>query len=374
MKRAPHKEARNSNSYEARAFGRSGEGAMKLAKFRKGQMAVVMTLVIAALLGVMALGTDVGVMYYNYMQLQKAADAAALAGATYFLPQNATQTLPTPTIAGGCSYASQQQNIACTYALNNFAQQTDLSQGGIYVPAQSPPANIPVGAQTIQVTLKRTNIPVFFLRALGRSNSYAAVASSTAVQPTPVSSVHNGLFPVGMSPQPGGASMVYGQVYNLTGDDSPGNWGFLDIPQGCSGAGCLSHGGGAPLLASNISNGCTCSVSVGDALYPKSGISWGQVNSAMASIVTNSGATIPSTLTGNESQLVLIPIVDWSGTSGSSSGVPILGFAEMWIVNYGKSGSNVTISAQFVKYISKYASGGGGPSDYGAYQPPYLVQ
>jgi hypothetical protein len=94
----------------------------------------------------------------------------------------------------------------------------------------------------------------------------------------------------------------------------------------------------------------------------------------MGTIVTNPGETIPSTLTGNESQLVLVPIVNWAGSSGASSGVTILGFAEMWIVNYGKSGSNVTISAQFVKYISKYASRGGGPSDYGAYQPPYLVQ
>ena len=46
---------------------------MKLGKFRKGQMAVVMTLAIATLLGVMALGTDVGVMYYNWMQLQNIA-------------------------------------------------------------------------------------------------------------------------------------------------------------------------------------------------------------------------------------------------------------------------------------------------------------
>jgi putative Flp pilus-assembly TadE/G-like protein len=96
---------------------------MRFPKFRKGQMAVVMTLAIATLLGAMALSTDVGVMYYNWMQLQKAADASALAGATYFLTQNSTQTLPTPAINAACTYPTQQQNVACTYALNNFAQQ-----------------------------------------------------------------------------------------------------------------------------------------------------------------------------------------------------------------------------------------------------------
>ncbi len=39
----------------------------------------------------MALGTDVAVMYFNWVQLQKAADAAALAGTFYLAPANSTQ-------------------------------------------------------------------------------------------------------------------------------------------------------------------------------------------------------------------------------------------------------------------------------------------
>jgi uncharacterized membrane protein len=135
----------------------------------KGQVAVVMTLVVATLLGVVALGGDIAVTYYNWMQLQKSADASALAGATYFLTQNATQTLPSPAINPACTYATQQQNVACSYALNNYAQAADLTQGGIYVPAQTVPASTPAGAQTIQVTLTRTNIRVFFMRLLRRT-------------------------------------------------------------------------------------------------------------------------------------------------------------------------------------------------------------
>ena len=43
---------------------------------------MLFTLVIATLIGVMALASDVGVLYYNWGALQKAADSAALAGAS----------------------------------------------------------------------------------------------------------------------------------------------------------------------------------------------------------------------------------------------------------------------------------------------------
>jgi Flp pilus assembly protein TadG len=64
-----------------RRYTTLGEGPMKLGKSRRGQIGVVMTLVIATLLGVMTLCADVGVMYYNFLRLKKGADAAAVAGA-----------------------------------------------------------------------------------------------------------------------------------------------------------------------------------------------------------------------------------------------------------------------------------------------------
>jgi uncharacterized membrane protein len=56
-------------------------------RYKRGQMMVVMTLAMVALLGAMAPGTDIGVLYYNWVQLQKGADAAALAGAGQYGPQ-----------------------------------------------------------------------------------------------------------------------------------------------------------------------------------------------------------------------------------------------------------------------------------------------
>jgi uncharacterized membrane protein len=95
---------------------------MKLERFRKGQMAIVLTLAIATLLGVMALGGDVGVMYYNWMQLQKGADAAALAGANYL---NGGVTFVSTNVNANCTgQPDDAQKAACTYAINNGLRPT----------------------------------------------------------------------------------------------------------------------------------------------------------------------------------------------------------------------------------------------------------
>ncbi len=344
---------------------------MRFFNFRKGQMAVVMTLVIVTLLGVMSLSTDVAVMYYNWMQLQKAADAASIAGATYFLTQNSTQTLPTATINAACTYPTQQQNVACTYALNNFAEMADMTQGGIYVPAQTVPASVPAGAQTIQVTLKRTNIPVFFMRVLGRTSAYSATATSIAVAPTPVSAIQNGLFPAGMPATPNMGALTYGTSFSMTDSYGPGNWGWLNIPPGWTGAQGPVNSGGATQLTTNITSGCTCTAKVGDVIATKTGETWGPVQTAVDSLIT--AGNLPANITGNESQLVTVPIVNWGSVNGASQ-VTVLGFAEVWIDSISKTGSTQTLTVQFVQFVTKVATSGGGTTSYGAYVPPYLVR
>jgi Flp pilus assembly protein TadG len=50
--------------------------------FPKGQMMVLFILAMPVLLGVMALGADFAIIYLNWTIVQKAVDAAALAGAS----------------------------------------------------------------------------------------------------------------------------------------------------------------------------------------------------------------------------------------------------------------------------------------------------
>jgi hypothetical protein len=60
-------------------------------------------------------------IYWNKNQLQGGTDAAALAGATYF--NNVTFTGKN----GACLYATDAQNAACTYALNDGVLASELT-------------------------------------------------------------------------------------------------------------------------------------------------------------------------------------------------------------------------------------------------------
>src|SRR5207253_2812412 len=81
-----------------------------LRRWPRGQIAVVFTFSIVALLGIMALGTDLSVSYQQWAILQKAADAAALAGANY-LPEQ-------PALA---------QSTATNYAVLNGLKTTEVA-------------------------------------------------------------------------------------------------------------------------------------------------------------------------------------------------------------------------------------------------------
>jgi hypothetical protein len=233
------------------------------------------------------------------------------------------------------------KSVACTYATFNAAKSSEVTSN---VPSPNPP---------------------------------------NGVSPT------NGMFPVGMPQNPNNQNCLnpsqpsncFGTLFSLTDGYSPGNWGFLNIPSGFVGSsspGSAPHGGGAPELASNIQNGCTCSVSVGDYIYPKTGISWGPVSSAFDSRTGGTSQTLSGdSLTPAEAsskRLVTVPIVSWAATNGSSTEVQVLGFAEVWLVDLQKSGSNLTMKVQFVRYKSAIATKGGGANNFGALTPPYLVQ
>jgi len=63
-------------------------------RLQSSQIIPVLAAALPALLGAIALVSDVGLLYYNWVLLQKAADSAAVAGASY-LPGNPAQAIST---------------------------------------------------------------------------------------------------------------------------------------------------------------------------------------------------------------------------------------------------------------------------------------
>ena len=112
------------------------------------------------LLGGVSLGTDVAVLYFNWVQLQKAADTAALAGANY-LPDN----------------PSRAASTANQFATNNGIKPAEIS-------------STTVAADNLSITIKvQRYVPYFFAKVVGLKGA-TVPATATAAAPYAPSTVN----------------------------------------------------------------------------------------------------------------------------------------------------------------------------------------
>jgi Flp pilus assembly protein TadG len=333
-------------------------------RFAGGQMALVLTLALPALLAAVGLAADIGVLYFNWVQLQKAADAAALAGAEYLVatPLPTPAAVPSPACGtyptGG--QTANAESAACTYVTyNNVAASAVQS---ISVPAPNPPASVPAGVQTIQVVLSKPDVPTYFLKMVGLS-SLAVKAQATAMAPSAICGAGNGMFPVGMPETPPGYANwqdTVGQTITLAEGVAPGDWEWINIPTSnyvAPSTQTTTTGGGDTQLASTITTGCVdCSVNVNDYLTPEPGnqgssdpvtsaidnrvtASWENVSSSCSGTVCTNSGPPSSPPPAGAPQFVTLPVVDWSSANGASSAVQVVGFVTAWIVGYTRGGN-----------------------------------
>jgi Putative Flp pilus-assembly TadE/G-like len=310
----------------------------------RGQVLVIMTIALPVVLGVMALCTDVAVMYWNWEQLQRAADSAVLAGAT-FLPTN-------PDLA---------KTTAVLYAENNGIQSGEID------PNYPQVSN---GNADISIRLIRT-VPYYFGKVIGLTSASISANASAGV----VASSHAwGIVPIGLPPcsQSGngvtctgtGSYQTYQQVTlqppggNMV---APGNYESLS----------LSHAGGA-MYEQNIINGYQGTINVGDWLTTETGNLVGPTRSGFDTRLSSapSGGT-DTNHPLNDPQVIEVPIVDFSGINGNSQ-VPVLGFAELWVDHVDGNG---TITAEFITQVASEQAPSSDPSSqtlYGSLTPILL--
>jgi hypothetical protein len=296
-------------------------------------------------------------MYFNWVQLQKAADAAALAGAGWLVPSGNT---PGPVAAACASWRDVPSQQACTYAFNNGmtidANNLKISNPGLAAPAPTP---------NIQVWVNRSNLPYIFGKVIGL-NTYNVSAKATATNEPGGNCSSCNLFPIlyeckkdlngkclpcnaltgacpGMSDQYG-AHLTFGWKFSsVNGTGSNGNWSWLDVGQGRGGSQLQTAVSGG-YLASNLS--------VGSPITTDPGVDTGNVNAGwnarMAAHNSMPGAVSPDTMCtpGNPSPkiptgdplLVTIPVADLSGSGCSGRcTIPIMGFAEIYLTGLTKS-------------------------------------
>src|SRR5512146_384827 len=293
---------------------------------RRGQIMVILALAAIALVGIAALGIDVFYIYWSKNRLQGGTDAAALAGVTYFSGVTFTDK------NASCLYATDAQNAACTYALNNGILLSELT--GVV-------AN--VGAQSMTVSATRT-LSALFARVVGIQN-FTVTATSVAVLQGLTSAT--GTAPIGLDSQ---TPYTYGQAINLRMNNcGPGCWQGLAQQS-------LSNGSiGSPAFQQNLQLGCSCTVAVGDMLTAEPGVKTSAVTNGISARVAAGVASDPngtwSSHTLDGARAVVVPVVNWSSGCGGgrcTNQVPVTGFAEVWIS--GTAGGS-TINAVFIRQV-----------------------
>ncbi len=328
----------------------------RTAKQVKGQTLVIVALAAVGLLGAVSLGTDVAVLYFNWMELQKAADGAALAGANY-LPDNPTQATAT----------------ANQYAVSNGVKSSEI-------------ASTTVASSNLSLTIQlQRTVPYYFARVLGlTSTTVAAAATSSApyapstVNASTPSSIppggDNGGANGGVCASTGACGLIpIGLDYNTTykdgqvitlqqGQVGPGNWDLL----------ALGATGGAN-LRTNIANGYNSLVSVGDWVLTEPGEKVGPVDQGFQdrlnlAMTVDSGGTYSAHALTNPRVLVL-PLVDWEHQNGRSQ-VEVMGFVTLWLDSY--SGGQVT--THFISQVIANSFGDPSAPVTGARGTPFLVK
>jgi Flp pilus assembly protein TadG len=297
---------------------------------RQGQIMVIFALAAVGLVGIAALGIDVFYIYWNKNKLQGGTDAAALAGATYF--NNVTFVGKN----AACLYATDAQNAACTYALNNGILPSELAS----VIANS-------GSQSMTVSATRT-ISALFARVVGIQN-FTVSAISVAVLRGLASAAN--IAPLGLDST---TTYTYGQALTLhNGNCGAGCWAGLSMQSASNGT------MGANAFRQNLGSGCSCTVKVGDILTVEPGAKVGPIGQGVSDRVAAGNSSDPngtwSSHTLTDARVAVIPVVNWSGCNGNCS-VPVVGFAEVWI----SSTTGADINAVFIRQVAEGTPGTGG--------------
>jgi len=153
-------------------------GGLRNRKSERGQTIALVAVAITALLAMAALAIDVVSLYVARAETQRAADAAALAGAKMFVSSGLT-SLPT---SGGPISASDVCTTGGTAAANKLAAAVTSQNLIAGQPATVDSVTCTVGEQRnpqITVTVRSGSLPGFFSRIWNRPGSIAR-ATATA--------------------------------------------------------------------------------------------------------------------------------------------------------------------------------------------------
>jgi len=171
----------------------------------RGQTIILVAISIVSLLAMAALAIDVVTLYVARSEIQRAADAAALAGAKAMADSGLT-TLPTTdsNFSGGAAQ-TLAQSMAVS-AVNALLPNNTVA--GLAPTLQSVPTfnfttsvSTPINNPQVTVSLRRTDLPTFFAHIFGRTAAtVSASATAEAYNPANASGSFTPISPRGVKP------------------------------------------------------------------------------------------------------------------------------------------------------------------------------
>jgi Flp pilus assembly protein TadG len=325
---------------------------------QRGAVIVWMALFILAMLMFVALGVDTAKLMVTRTQLQNAADAAALAGASAV---NST--------TGGIIEDEARARAAATAAANKAFQ--NLAEPVVIDPAND--VVIDQAQKTVTVTVHRDSsngqpMVAHFAQVVGMGRMQ--VKATATAQLTYSNSVCRNLVPLAVQPNPGetfetGCAHSY-IIKDGGGAGTQGQYGGVQLTQ-CDNGPCAGmNPSGANTFQCLMENGFGCCMDIGNCINNESGNMSGPVRSAISTRFSRDTDQRPDICYaegsdpyhGNGQRVVTVPITSGLGEVAGCSGYRILRFASFFIRRIPGNGGQNFITAEFIDYVNAGSTGG----------------
>ena len=278
-----------------------------LTEDQRGGVLVVVAAGLLTFLGLIALVSDVGLLYLNRVQLVNGVDAAALAGAME-LPHREAEALLE----------------AHRYGAANGLNPETLA--------------VTIAADKMSITVKeRRTVDLFFARVFGFAE--APIGAEAVARVAPVTGVR-GVVPLGVEWD----DFIYGEQYTLKhggGDGITGNYGALAL-----------GGTGASRYLVNLQEGYQGWLRVGDLVPTEPGNISG--NTAVGVTSRLDGCLHSPACTHDNYQpdcprVVIVPVI--FGLREGRHPVDVVGFASFFLETVGGSGNESYVTGRFLQMV-----------------------
>lgn len=276
----------------------------KLFKSEKGNVTILVSILMVSLMLLMALTIDVGIVYAEKAKLSKAIDAAILAGGVE-LPNK----------------KEEAESIMQEYLLLNGVS---LDQVQIFISEDG------LSAEIIAVK----EVDHYFAKIAGFDSS--AINESSKIILGNASSVSSGLKPYAITK----FDFQYGDIVVLkegAGDAYHGNYGAISL-----------GGTGVPALLDNSINGYDHEISIGDYVYTEPG-NMASIYTPLKNYIDSTNEIFPN-YSRNSDRVWTVPVFDTLEVDGRDA-IPVVGFGQIFIEGIQKNGGDVEIVARFIEYV-----------------------